>query len=316
MRAISIPGVRRTLLLWEPRAAFRRPKSERGTPMRWSLVLMLLVLVISACTRAGRPSLDVATVVPAVPSSGGSVLGERRADNGSALGRFVVREAEVTLECGDYRRAAAEIQRKISDYGGYVAEADISDLRGSSAPRFASLTVLVPEQRLQSFLSDLAAVGGVERVASQRLLSRDVTEETIDLAARRRALEATEQRMLDLLNRAQTIDEVLRVEQEPARVRTELEQLAERARYLERRTTFAEVRLSLVPTTEATEPSLGQTARQAWQTSLALLRIVLRRTVWISVALWWIWCILIVAFLVLAVFWRGRAGRLRRVAPE
>ncbi len=316
MRATSIPVVRMTLLLWEPRAAFRRPKSERGMPMRWSLVLMLLVLVISACTRTGRPSPDVATAVPPVPSSGGSALGERAADNRSVIGRFVVREAEVTLQCWDYRRATAEIQRKISDYGGYVAEADISDLRGPGSPRWASLTVLVPEQRLQAFLSELAAVAGVERVASQRLRSRDVTEETIDLAARRRALETTEQRMLDLLNRAQTIDEVLRVEQELARIRTELEQLAERARYLERRTTFAEVRISLVPTTEATEPSLGQTARQAWETSLALLRIVLRTTVWVSVALWWIWCILIVALLGLLVFWRGRAARYRTVAPK
>ena len=283
--------------------------------MRWLLVLTLLVLVISACTRAGRPSPGVATAVPPVPSSGGSTLGERAADNRSVIGRFVVREAEVTLECGDYRHAAAEIQRKISDYGGYVAEADISDPRGPTAPRFASLTVLVPEERLQSFLDDLAAVAGVERVTSQRLLSRDVTEETIDLAARRRALEATEQRMLDLLNRAQTIDEVLRVEQELARIRSELEQLAERARYLERRTTFAEVRISLVPTTEATEPSLGQTAEHAWETSLALLRIVLRATVWVSVALWWVWGILMVASLGLIVFWRRRAERHGRVAP-
>ncbi len=284
--------------------------------MRWSLVLMLLVLVISACTRTGRPSPDVATAVPPEPSGGGSARGERAVDNGSVLGRFVVREAEVMLACGDYRRAAAEIQQKIADYGGYVAEADINDLRAPGSPQWASLTVLVPEQRLQAFLSELAAVAGVERVASQRLLSRDVTEETIDLAARRRALEATEQRMLDLLNRAETIDEVLRVEQELARVRTELEQLAERARSLERRTIYAVVRISLVPTTEATEPSLGQTAQHAWETSLALLRTVLRATVWISVALWWIWGILMVAFLGLIVFWRRRAARCRTVAPE
>lgn len=226
-----------------------------------------------------------------------------------SIGRLVVREAELLVWCDDYLGVAREIQEVVTKFGGYVVESDVVDLRDGSGPRQASLTVMVPADELEHFLTAVAEQPSVSRVASERVRSSDVTEETLDLAARRRTLERTEARLQALLERAQTIDEILRLEQELTRVRTEIEQIVERQRFLERRIQYAEVRLLLVPTPRLGEPGFLETFQEAWSASLFFLRVVIRGTLWAIVLTWWIWGTLLVMAALLLLWWRRRPSR-------
>jgi len=75
---------------------------------------------------------------------------------------------------------------------------------------------------------------------------RDVTEEYIDLEARLRNLRRQEERLLEILDRAESVKDVLEVERELGRVRGEIERLEGRLRYLSNRVEFATITVELL----------------------------------------------------------------------
>lgn len=282
--------------------------------MRWCWALVVSLLILVACSRPVPVGNEAGA-----PASGGSPPASSQPEvigvsSELPLGRAVVREAEVTLECTDYRSVGEALQRLVENYGGYVSESDFVDIEQETRPRQVSeirqmtLKVHVPNARLQAFLDAARRVDGVVRVMSETLRSQDVTEETIDLAARRRSLEATEARLRELLGRAQTVDEALRVEQALRDVRTEIERIEGRERVLRERTEMAEVRFILVPFVPPQDGSLRQTFEEAWRVSLVLLRWAVHGLVWGLVVTWWIWSTLLLAGMGVAVVLR----RLRR----
>ena len=64
--------------------------------------------------------------------------------------------------------------------------------------------------------------------------SQDVTEEYVDLSARLSNLEATEQQLLMILNKAVEVEDILAVQRELTRVSEEIERIKGRMQYLER----------------------------------------------------------------------------------
>ena len=87
---------------------------------------------------------------------------------------------------------------------------------------------------------------------------QDVTQEYVDITARLRNKQQQEQRYLELLGDAQSVDEVLAVERELERIRVEIESMQGRIQFLESRTDFASI------TVTVTEPVTPQWAGVAW----------------------------------------------------
>ena len=86
----------------------------------------------------------------------------------------------------------------------------------------ASLVLRVPADRLDQALARLAELGEETR---RKIEARDVTDEVGDLEARRHNLIALRDRMRSLLQRAVSVEDVLRVEKELTRLQTELDAL-------------------------------------------------------------------------------------------
>ncbi|MGB9887774.1 MAG: DUF4349 domain-containing protein [Moorellales bacterium] len=79
-------------------------------------------------------------------------------------------------------------------------------------------------------------------VKTQRVYSEDVTEDYIDLEARVKTLTAQKERLTELLERARTVEDILKVEKKLERVRAERESLSGKLNYLRHRVTYARVR--------------------------------------------------------------------------
>jgi len=136
----------------------------------------------------------------------------------------------------------------------------------------------------------------------------EVTEEFTDLQARLRNLQATEQRYLELLNKAASIDEILTVQDRLNGVRLEIEQATGRTNVLNNLTDFASitVQLSLPPAiVQADSKNWAQKAWQAsWKTSKDAMVVLGTVTIVGAVFLAW----LAVPAIILLVLWK-RFGR-------
>jgi hypothetical protein len=180
--------------------------------------------------------------VPQVISSPGS--GERGAsesyDSGIDTERKIIQCASLRIEVEDFQAssdALFEIVERsdgfISDWYSYVT--DTGRKRGD-------ITIRVPKDTFLGVIRELEPLGTVQ---SKQISGEDVTEEYIDLQARLNNSERQEKRLLEILDKADEVKDILEVERELARVRGEIEQLTGRITYLENRVELATISVSL-----------------------------------------------------------------------
>ena len=158
--------------------------------------------------------------------------------------RMVIYTAYLTLEVDSVDAAIAQIMQTASAVGGYVAGMDIYTRDSTKA---GYITIKVPQKSFYQVLDQLKQLGEVK---GETINTEDVTEQYIDLQARLNNLQKQEQRLLEILEMAETVDEVLAVEKELERVRGEIESLTGQLQYIERRVDYSTITINLVERTE------------------------------------------------------------------
>jgi hypothetical protein len=194
--------------------------------------------------------------------------------------------------------------------GGFISS---SSIRQYEEHTIASLTLRIPASAYQGTLSELK--GLAEEVREENSSARDVGEEYTDLAARLRNLEATEAQYLSFMNRAKTIDEVLKVQNRLSEVRSEIERVKGRINYLDSQSEMATISLNLLPppivAADAGWDPL-HIAQDAWEASMALWQGAAGYMIRVTVFLWWLPLPAGLAILL----WRRWETRLRRPSLE
>jgi hypothetical protein len=148
-------------------------------------------------------------------------------------------EARVELEVESIDPAVLRIRKVVSQAGGQVVNEVVEAKTSSSG---AALSLRVPSAKLPSVLAELAGVG---RLLSRKIESRDIGREYHDAAILLRNLEATLRRYEELLAKAQGTPQVLEIERELSRVRTQLDRVKGDMRWLRDRATRATIYVTL-----------------------------------------------------------------------
>ena len=180
------------------------------------------------------PAPAVAPVQEVVYSGGDSSSADEE--------RMIVRTGDVSLVVADVATSLDEITRLAVDSGGYVVS---SRLYGEEEDRRGNISVRVPDDGYDSVLAALRALA--VRVESERTYSEDVTEQYIDLQSRLNNAEATEAQYLALLEKAEDVEDILRIYDSLSRVRSEIEQIKGRMQYLERVSSMSLISVNLEP---------------------------------------------------------------------
>jgi hypothetical protein len=174
--------------------------------------------------------------------------------------RMIIYNGYMSLETDDIDGTLKRIRSLAEGYNGYVAGTSRSMI-GNQA--IADISIRIPQNRFRSTIDEILTYG---KVLDERTTSEDVTEQYIDLKARSQNLEILEQSLTDLLNRTATIEEILKVEQELARIRGEIDSLQGQMNYLERNVTMSMIKVNLrEPPSPFTPPGtdLGETFETA-----------------------------------------------------
>jgi hypothetical protein len=186
-------------------------------------------------TAAGAPAGGVSGTSAAPDSSAGQALPSTQK---------IIQTADYQIEVapGEFNDRYSQLTAIAVKYGGYVVSGDIrsngDDLkRGGITIRVASIN--------DNFTKAQAEIDGLGNVTSKRISGQDVTEEYVDLQSRLRNAEAQEAQMLELMKKAQTIEEILTVQSRLADIQSQIEQLKGRMKYMESRTDFATITVDL-----------------------------------------------------------------------
>ena len=164
--------------------------------------------------------------------------------------KFII-TMDIQAEAEDLDAALSAVTEKAGALGGYIE--DQSQYNGSlySGRRYrsASLTVRIPAEKLEEFT---AAVENAGNVVSSSRSTQDVTLQYVDTESRITALKTEQARLLELMDEAATMSDLLEIESRLTDVRGELEQYTSRLKVLENQVDYATVNLDLTEVTEYT----------------------------------------------------------------
>ncbi|MBI2170648.1 MAG: DUF4349 domain-containing protein [Chloroflexi bacterium] len=191
-----------------------------------------------------------------VPGSAGSL---------ETADRQIISQANLSLEVTAVAAVVGQVQAIAQSLGGFVEQLSSS---GAEEKQFAAITIRLPQAEFFTAMDRLRALG---KVQSENLGSQDVTEQFIDLEARLKSLQREEESLLALLGRAQQISEILTIERELSRVRSDIERYQGQLNFLKRRVDLATITISLFPPQEkVSQPPFGALTVEAESVSASV----------------------------------------------
>lgn len=172
--------------------------------------------------------------------------------------RKITLSATVRLRVDDIPSAVQEIEDIAAARGGFVSGSDVLvDAGDDDSEQAATMTIRVPAASYTEVVREIR--GLASQVDSETSRATEVTDEYTDLQSRLRNLEAAEARYLELLDRAQTVDEILAVQDRVNSTRLEIEQVQGRLNVLNDLTNLATITVEL-----RLPPPVVSTASRGW----------------------------------------------------
>ena len=190
--------------------------------------------------------------------------------------RKVIRTGRVDLLVGSYDEARAKLDALVQKAGGYVDSTSVN--RRQDAVSDAVIVVRLPQDKFGELIPALKQLG---EVLSENTNAADITDQYVDIAARLASAKTLEKRLLELASAQNgTIDQVLSVERELARVRGEIEGYEGHLRQWNDEVAMSTLTLSIstkrpeIVAAPVESPSLGHRTISALSESVATLKAV------------------------------------------
>lgn len=171
----------------------------------------------------------------------------------AAQNRIIVRTVGMGLIVDNVADAVDLVGDVALELGGWTVSSD------RNAIHRGSVSVRIPAQQLDEAVRRIRALGN--RVDWESSTSQDVTDEYVDSNSRLRSLRATEEALLNLLNKAQDVEDALEVQRELTDLQAEIESLEGRIKFLEQTAAYSliNVTLTLAPKPMAIDAGPDQT---------------------------------------------------------
>ncbi|HYL98509.1 MAG TPA: DUF4349 domain-containing protein, partial [Blastocatellia bacterium] len=162
--------------------------------------------------------------------------------------RKIIRNAELTLQANEPAKAQQSLEQIAESLGGFVVTSELNHSpRGDGTTETSvNVTMRVPSAHFGQALDAMNKLDG--KILLEKVSGQDVTEEYIDLDARLKSKRALEAQFLEIMKEARKIPEALEVERELSDVRSEIEQIEGRQRFLENQSSLSTINVHLQQT--------------------------------------------------------------------
>ena len=258
----------------------------------WSTaILAAMLLALSACGGAAASSMkdtaaaEPAAAEPAMPELDGGVYEEEIAADtvemdaveagagpetsagmlsGTGSGSLtdkIIYSAYGELETTDFDGSLAAINTLVDQYGAFVESSSVTgnDLQtaatGGFCGRTAQFTLRVPREHYSDLTAALDTVGNVTYLTSD---AENITAQYSDVEAQVKSYDTQEQRLLEIMAQADTVEDMITLESRLSDVRMERERLEAQLQNWDRLVDYSTVSLFLTEVQELTPEPLEQ----------------------------------------------------------
>lgn len=166
--------------------------------------------------------------------------------------RKLIKTVNMNVETRDFEGLIGLLEKKTGELGGYIENSSVyngSSYRTYRETRYASLVIRIPQNKLDGFIED---VKGVSNVVNCNQSVQDITLTYVDLESHKKALETEQKRLLELLELAGTVEDMITVESRLSQVRYELESMTSRLRSYDNQVDYSTVYMEISEVEELT----------------------------------------------------------------
>ena len=244
---------------------------------RYLSILIVLVLLLSVLTGCGAASKEMAAYDAAAPEAApmetmaammeevlyDEVTSASGSDGAAAMpiDQKLIRTVNMDAETMSMNALVSWLDSRVAELGGYYEEKSIRR-SGSRADgkynQYADMMIRIPAQNLDRFVSQM---GEEANILSTSETTENVTLTYVSTQSRVQALETEQKRLLELLENAESMEDLLTIEERLTDVRWELENYASQLRVLDNQVNYSTIYLSI---REVEEPTVI-VERTVWQ---------------------------------------------------
>ena len=191
--------------------------------------------------------------------------GEVAEENAAVSNRKLIKTVNLGVETKEYDGLIANLETQIAELGGYIESLECY----GRDYRHASITARIPAAKLDGFVKQ---IGETANVTSRSESVEDVTLQYVDLDSHTRMLEEEQERLLELLETASTIEDMITIESRLGEVRYQLESMKSQLRTFDNQVDYSTVHIDIEEVIELTpvvELTDGERIAQGFAKSVA-----------------------------------------------
>ena len=250
-------------------------------------LLLAIVLTLALCACGGSAKSSATAPAAAAPREepaeaemfaadsaanyGGFALTEESAEDFSSDAdtpdenpEKIIYSSDVTVETTDFETSISALTALVEEYDGWIQSSSVngadyySSARGYSANRSAHYTLRIPSSKFSQLMGSLSTLGNVPY---SHTYTENVTSQYYDVQARLTAYTTQEARLLEMMELAETVSDVIIIEEKLTELRYEIESLQSALNNWDRRVSYSTVNVSIEEVREYTpeaEMSYGE----------------------------------------------------------
>lgn len=167
----------------------------------------------------------------------------------------IIYSGDATVETTDFDGTIASLSELVESYKGWIESSSVnganyySKARGYSSNRSASYTLRIPSERFSALMSGLSTLGNVPYTY---VYTENVTAQYYDTQARLTAYQAQEARLLEMMEKAETVEDVITIEEKLTELRYQIESLQSSLTNWDRRVNYSTLSLRIEEVQEYT----------------------------------------------------------------
>lgn len=162
----------------------------------------------------------------------------------------IIKTVDLRIQTKEYDAYVAALNANVKACGGYVetSEADMGGYYDSN--RYSTYTVRIPAEKLDEFL---ASAGENGKIVNKTESQKNVTLDYVDLESRISAFKTERETLTSLLEKAESLENVLSIQERLSEVNYEIESYTAQLRVLENRVSYSTVTLNISEVERVTE---------------------------------------------------------------
>lgn len=151
--------------------------------------------------------------------------------SGIQIERLMIYDASLTLVVEEPNSVRPSLQKIAEKYEGY-------------AQKLGSYETIL-RVNAKSLEQALEEIGQLGKVKNKNVTGRDVTEEYQDIDIRLNNAKKYQERYLALLDKAETVEEILKIEKELKRINTEIDLLTGKLKFMDNQIAYATITIDI-----------------------------------------------------------------------